>query len=104
MECTRISSKDLRIYFRALQVAKRSNCNDKHGTIITRGGAVIASSANRFIGHRISTKWLKKTLHSEQRALLLVGEQSEGAVLYTARLNENNLKSMPCNMCMALCL
>lgn len=97
----KLSKRDVELYQLALRVAEDSDCSDKHGTVVVRGGAIIAVAANRFNGNPISHRWLKKTMHSEQRALQRLGRVAKGAVLYTARAHANP-RSMPCQMCMHL--
>lgn len=96
-----LSSRDTALYYLALKVAEESNCSDKHGTVIMRAGVILAVAANRFIGNPMSTRFLKKTIHSEQRALLRLGPAAHQATLYTARLHHNK-QSKPCVMCQYL--
>ncbi len=95
----RISQRDTTLYQLALRIAEDSDCNDKHGAVIMRGGAVLAIASNRFIGNPTSARWLKKTVHAEQRAILRLGKQCAGATLYSARLHGYNHQSAPCGMC-----
>lgn len=97
-----ITSKDLRWYKLAEQIASESLCHSRHGCVIVSGGSVISLAANRFsISHPMCKRYLKQSLHAEQRALLKAKTGAEGATLYSARLHRNPV-SMPCAMCWAL--
>ncbi len=94
-----ISNQDIKLYNLSMRVALKSNCTDKHGTVIVRGGSVISQAANRLIDHPMSRKFYKRSIHSEQRALIRCQSSTIGATLYTSRLNNLNPCSKPCNMC-----
>lgn len=101
MPSTLLSNRDNALYNLALRIAEESDCTDKHGAVIMRSGTILAVAANRFIGNPISARYLKKTIHSEQRAILRLGPGCKGSILYTARLHRNK-QSGPCSMCYQL--
>lgn len=97
-----ISNRDRALFQLALRVAEDSDCSDKHGTVIMRAGVILAVAANRFIGNPVSARWMKRTIHAEQRAILRLGIQCADATLYSARLHAYNHHSAPCAMCYSL--
>lgn len=99
-----ITSRDRRLYDVAVRVAKDSDCDDRHGAVIALGPNIYVVATNRRVGHPTSHRWLKRTLHAEQRAVLrLHGEKYRGGAftLYSARDHESPT-SAPCRMCKSL--
>lgn len=81
----------------AARNAAQSECAYKHGAVIVRGGAVLASSPNR---HRNppSISYLGASVHAE--AAVLRRTQAAGATLYVARLAPSGpALSRPCPRC-----
>jgi tRNA(Arg) A34 adenosine deaminase TadA len=89
--------RHLRFLELAARNAAQSNCPFKHGALLVRGGAVLASSPNR---HRNppSISYLGSSLHAETGALRRAN--AAGATLYVARLAPTGLAlSRPCPRC-----
>lgn len=96
-----ITNRDKTWFNLALKISADSDCSNKHGCVIVRSGTVLSVATNRIvISHPVSNRYLKQTLHAEQRAILRAAD-CKGATLYSARLHRNKL-SAPCDMCSAL--
>lgn len=97
-----VTQKDIRWYNLAMRVAADGDyIRDLHGCVIVRSGSVLSLGTNRSaISHPVSQRFLKCSLHAEQRALIRCTDPV-GAILYSARLHKNP-SSKPCDMCYAL--
>lgn len=95
------TARERRLYDLTLKIARDSDCSDRHGSLVVKGRRIIAVATNRLVTHPISEKWLKSTVHAEQRALIRAGSKAKRATIYCAR-DHANLISMPCTMCFSL--
>lgn len=88
-------------HLRFLELAARnaalSNCSFKHGSLLVRGGAVIAGAPNK---HRNppAINYLGSSVHAERAVLRRT--HAAGATLYVVRLSPTGLAlSRPCARC-----
>lgn len=99
-----ISARDWRYYAQAMKLAELSECNRKHGAIITRGSVTIAFGVNKKRTHPVSRKHCgfdTCTVHAEQMALIMARSDVTGCTLYSAQFTGVQ-KSKPCDMCSEL--
>lgn len=97
------SKSEVSLWRLASTVAEDSTCGNRHGAVIAARGRVLSIAANRMTPYPLAKRYKKLTLHAEQRALLRAGIGARGATLVSAR-DHYNKSSMPCEMCMALCI
>ncbi len=95
------SKRDLKLYGLSMRVAENSSCTDRHGAVIANNGRVLSLADNRMVSSPTSARWLKESLHAEQRAILRVGATARGSTCYMARAHASDT-SGPCVMCRAL--
>ncbi|MGW1076737.1 deaminase [Streptomyces sp. NPDC002537] len=83
----------------ALKQAKRSTHRFRVGSVLIRGGRVIAASSNRK-RNSPRTDFRHSTFHAEEMVLRRA-TRTRGAVLYVARLgaDERPLLAKPCPRC-----
>lgn len=90
-------SRHLRFLELAARNAALSDCPFKHGSLIVRGGAVLAGSPNK---HRNppAINYLGSSVHAEEAVLRRT--HATGATLYVVRLSPSGLAlSRPCGRC-----
>lgn len=96
------SRRDLKWLKQALKIAKNSNCRQKHGALVIRGGRVIGWYPNRMRNHPqiVSDPHTDSSTHAEIGALRMASE-ARGATVYVARLGgHGQALSKPCEACM----
>jgi len=93
----------------AIEQAKKSPCNIKHGSVIVKNKKVLSKGYNKYIYTCYSFESGKITVHSEadciSKCINTNGRRSlKGATIYIIRLNYlNELKmSCPCENCYSL--
>lgn len=90
-------SRHLRFLQLAAFAAAQSDCPFKHGALIVRGGAVLASSPNK---HRNppAISYAGSSVHAESAALRRTN--AAGATLYVTRIAPSGIAmSRPCTRC-----
>lgn len=94
-----ITSKDLRLFRLALQIAELSEVRQKHGAVTALGSRVLGMGVNKKRTHPISHRFRQRaTCHAEQIAIIKSRADLRGATLYSARYGGNQ-KSAPCDLC-----
>lgn len=79
----------------ALENAKQSTMNHRHGAVVVKNGKILSSGHNR-----IRARW--PSIHAEMDALLsLSPKDRRGATVYVARVSASGgiRNSKPCLMC-----
>jgi deoxycytidylate deaminase len=103
-----LSKKDVSFLNMARYFADKSEEKKKHGAIVVKSGRVVGVGFNKFKNHPniIPEKLIKFhcSRHAEQVAIKEAGENSRGAILYVARVNNQGVdrNSKPCNVCSEL--
>ncbi len=89
----------------ALLLAEFSNCKNRHGCLIIKSGRVVGRGWNKSRNdpNNLSPEHILTgaSVHAEDMALRMAGDQAKGADLYVVRLGARNtpLLSRPCNLC-----
>lgn len=105
----KLSNKDRSMLHLAMKMAETSECGQRHGAVIVRGGSVLSVGFNKWRNKPISgvsplpKQELKTmTVHAEIDALSRVSDAS-GAIVYVARINKRGQAcfSRPCDDCYA---
>jgi deoxycytidylate deaminase len=100
---TNLSRKQQQFLEKALQLAKLSDCKQKHGALITQGGKVISVGINAYRNDpRVCTNSIEASYHAETNALRsLRGRNLNNAIIFVARINrlEMPMLSKPCLKC-----
>ena len=103
-----LSKKDLSWLSVARAFAEESELRKKHGAIVVRGGSVVGTGYNK---HRNDPAYLPEDVvrehtsyHAEEIAIRQAGENTKGATIYVARVNNNgeDRNSQPCLPCSLL--
>lgn len=88
----------------AAKVASTSDCDQRHGAIITMGGAVQSVAVNRHRNHPlvVSSPWSDCSTHAEDAALKALDYYAPGGTIYIARVGKKGsaLMSYPCDACL----
>lgn len=106
---TSLSNADTSRLKRAIELAKISECTNKHGAVITIGGKIVAVGINRMrndpsqfpVSHFEPNDI---SVHAEVAALRALGGEAKGAKIYIARWHGKTCKtslSRPCDNCYA---
>lgn len=99
-----LSKQDRSFLNLAAKVAELSDCRIRHGSVLVRGGSVIAISPNVWRNHCKYTELDKIqsdcSVHSEV-AVLKRAAETKNTVLYVARINKSGKVrfSKPCDSC-----
>lgn len=101
-----ITSRDIRYYNLALEIAKNSDCRYKHGAVIIRGGNVIATGINKITYNKYTKHYGGHciTIHAEMKAIMNAAQNVRGTTLYSARSKGHKAISTPCGVCTVLML
>lgn len=102
MRSSHLSRKHKQFLNLACKVAETSDCNNRHGAVIVKGGRVLAVGVNKFRNH---PQFVKRfdccSVHAEIDAIRRAGE-CVGATIYVARVTSRGpALSRPCNVCYA---
>ncbi len=88
--------------------AVRSKARKKHGAVLVKSGRVVGTGYNKDRNHPlfISPEHIKLhcSRHAEVEAIKEAGSNSNGAILYVARVNNQGKDRMskPCKLCEAV--
>lgn len=90
-----------------MALAGTSDCRQRHGAAIVRGGSIISLGINRNRNHPLVLRdpevmGTSASTHAEVVAIRQASASSlQGAVLYVARINKQGepMMSRPCNRC-----
>lgn len=99
-----ISNQDRKWLQLACKQAELSNCEQRHGAVIVKGGSVLAVGINSWRNdmHSIPIEDFNKylTIHAEVSAIKRASN-TEGATMYVARINKKGepVFSRPCKNC-----
>lgn len=90
----------------ALKAAAASDCNHKHGCVVTKGGRVMAIGINKWRNEMLSIEEDKRnqvlSVCAEYDALSRV-DDARGAIVYIARAAKSGpANSRPCSRCQKL--
>ena len=101
-----LSARDKHELNRAIEAAKTSKCNQKHGAVIKAGGRILAVEVNRKRNDPtiVADPKREAAVHAEIAALRSCGNTSvAGGTIYVARWGKKNkpLMSKPCERCQA---
>jgi deoxycytidylate deaminase len=100
-----LSKKDVSFLNMARYFADKSEEKKKHGAIVVKSGRVVGVGFNKFKNHPDvvpeSLIKLHCSRHAEEVAIKEAGKNSQGAILYVARVNNQGLdrNSKPCYVC-----
>jgi deoxycytidylate deaminase len=103
-----LSKKDLSFLSVARAFATESDLRKKHGAVVVRGGSVVGVGRNK---HRNDPAYLPEDVvrehtsyHAEEIAIRQAGENTKGATIYIARVNNQgeDRNSRPCLPCSLL--
>lgn len=91
---------------KASDLAATSECNQKHGAIIIRGGRVLATAINRTRNNpnNVADPKTQAAYHAEVAALMACPDVDlKNATIYVARVNNSGeqMMSKPCVNCQA---
>lgn len=99
-----LSKRDVVMLSRCLSIAENSNCKQKHGALIYKGGRVLSTGFNTTRNQHptmlINTS--DYTVHAEIAAMRqLDASDLRGATIYIGRIGRSRpaLNSMPCPDC-----
>jgi deoxycytidylate deaminase len=103
----RLSTRDASFLALAVSLAGTSQCRNKHGAVIVRGGSVLATGINKSRNHPevLSDEHVKgeASTHAEVDAIRHLSPHNDynGAVAYIARVNRQGQTRMsrPCDAC-----
>lgn len=102
------SNTEMAMLARARDMALESNCRQRVGAVVVKGGRVLAAACNRDYNDPAYLEDEKVAMHAsicaERRALALIpDEAAKGAIVYVVRAgrNEDNAYacSKPCKRC-----
>ena len=100
-----LSKKDLSWLSVARAFARESELRKKHGAVVVRSGSVVGVGCNK---HRNDPAYLPKDVvrehtsyHAEEIAIRQAGDNTKGATIYVARVNNQgeDRNSQPCLPC-----
>lgn len=101
-----LSNRDQAYLNLAVELAKTSQCRQRHGAVVVAGGSVIATGVNKFRNHpNVLSEYdvlLGASHHAEMDAIKqLQYRVLHNAVIYVARVNKRGIErySRPCNRC-----
>lgn len=102
-----MSNRDRSLLKTAIKLASKSDCNQRHGAIVYKGGRILATGFNSyrnapemFPNDNIDLKDI--SVHAEIAAIRKVSASDlEGSVVYIARKGRCSIHmlSKPCNAC-----
>lgn len=100
-----LSNKELSFLELAIKTAEMSECRQRHGAVITKGGSVLSIGWNKLKNHP-SVLPEKEILfhagvHAEVDCIKKLGSSARGATIYIARINKGGevRYSEPCKNC-----
>lgn len=107
MKLTGYSNKEMSLLRMAHQTAMESECRQRVGAIVVKGGSVLARASNRDYNHPTVLEESKVREHAsicaERRALAQVSDEAaKGAtvvVVRAARQDDGYVCSKPCSRC-----
>ena len=103
-----LSKKDLSFLSVARAFATESDLRKRHGAVVVRGGSVVGVGYNK---HRNDPAYLPQDVvrehtsyHAEEIAIRQAGDNTKGATIYVARVNNQgeDRNSQPCLPCSLL--
>ena len=103
-----LSKKDLSWLSVARAFARESELRKKHGAVVVRSGSVVGVGCNK---HRNDPAYLPEDVvrehtsyHAEEIAIRQAGDNTKGATIYVARVNNHgeDRNSQPCLPCSLL--
>ena len=99
----KLSRRDHRFLEIALNLANSSECSNKHGAVLVKGGRIISTGVNRFKNHpqNMSPEHIKScSVHAEIDSLRKV-TSARGGTIYVARVDRLGVPALsrPCEAC-----
>lgn len=102
-----VTRRDLERFDLAVKVACESDCNFRHGVVISCGSRIISIGMNRYkprftTSGNFNPRQIKISIHAEENAITKAGRfHLKGSTLYSARSLANGMYgiSKPCQNC-----
>lgn len=91
----------------ALKVARKSNCRQKHGAVVLKGGSVVSTACNIDKNNPNILEEEKIRMHSsicaERRALKAVADPRGATIIVVRAKSSGMVNSKPCERCTLAC-